>query len=116
MPAHRTDRVNGEMLREMADILRSVKDPRVSGGFLSVVACNVSKDFKFAKIYYSLLGGDPADTQKGLISASGFIRREIASRLNLRVTPELTFIHDNSIEHGAKITNILRGLDIKDEE
>ena len=118
MASYKKSRVNEEMMREMSQIVRTVKDPRVSSGFVTITHCDVSGDLKFAKVYYSVLGGDFAEVKKGLISAKGYIRREIAERLNLRNTPELTFVSDDSMEHGAKISKILSGmnLNLKDGE
>ena len=96
----------------MSQVLRAVKDPRVSSGFVTITRCEVSGDLKFAKVYYSVLGGDASEVKKGLISAKGYIRHEIAERLNFRNTPELTFIADNSIENGAKISKILSEMDL----
>ncbi|GHV13374.1 ribosome-binding factor A [Clostridia bacterium] len=110
MPSIRTQRVNSEMRREVADILRDVKDSKVSGSFITITKCDVTQDFKFAKIYFSVLGADATDAEAGLNSAKGFIRKEIASRMNLRATPELTFIRDEGIEHAAKITAMLKEL------
>ncbi|MCL2813471.1 MAG: 30S ribosome-binding factor RbfA [Oscillospiraceae bacterium] len=116
MPLYKTDRVNEGMLREMSQIVREVKDPRVNSGLVTITRCDVSRDLKFAKIYYSVLDGDFATVQKGLISAKGYIKYEIAQRLNLRNTPELTFISDDSMEKGAKISKILSEMIIPDEE
>lgn len=122
MGSYRLSRVNEEMTKEMANILREVKDPRVSGSFTVITGCEISADFKYAKVYYSFLDktASPEQTEekrkeikKGLISANGFIRRELARRLNLRVTPELTYIADTSAEYGDEINRILR--DIKNE-
>ena len=112
MSSYKISRVNEEMMREMSQIIRSVKDPRVNSGFVTITRCDVSGDLKFAKIYYSVLNGDFSEVKKGLISAKGYIRREIAERLNLRNTPELTFIEDDSIEKGAKISKILSGMNL----
>ena len=112
MASYKINRVNEEMLREMSQIVRTVKDPRVNSGFVTITHCDVSGDLKFAKIYYSVLGGDPGEVKKGLISAKGYIRREIAGRLNLRNTPELTFVSDDSIEKGAKISKILKEMNL----
>lgn len=109
-PSHRGQRVNEEIMRELCEILRTVKDPRVSGSFVSIIAVDASADLKFAKIYYSVMDADEKEVKKGLYSAVGYIRRELAIRLNLRATPELTFIRDTSIEHGAKISKILKDL------
>ena len=113
---YRKNRINESVAREVADIIREVKDPRVSSTFITVTSALVTADLKFAKIFYSFMDGDPKEIKKGLISATGFIRRELASRLNLRITPELNFIFDDSPQHGAQISSILKGLDIKPDE
>lgn len=116
MAKYRRDRINDEMRREMMDILRKVKDPRVQDAFVSVTAVDCTADLKYAKIYYSALRGDEKELSKGLKAATGFIRRELAAGLNLRITPELTFVRDSSITYGAHISSILNTLDISDEE
>ena len=115
MANYRIGRINDQMKKEIAGILRDIKDPRVSGSFVSVTGCEVTSDLKFAKVYYSVLTGDRKDVAKGLKSSAGFIRRQIAQNMNLRITPELTFVEDNSIEYGAKIEKILRGIEITPE-
>ncbi len=116
MAKYRRDRINDEMRREMMEILRKVKDPRVQDAFVSVTAVDCTADLKYAKIYYSALRGDEKELAKGLKAATGFIRRELAAGLNLRITPELTFVRDSSITYGAHISSILNTLDISDEE
>ena len=100
----------------MAGILREVKDPRVRDAFVSVTGADVTPDLKYAKIYYSHLQGDAKEVAKGLKSSAGFIRRMLAERLNLRMTPELTFIVDESIAHGAQIASLLSGLTYSDDD
>lgn len=109
-------RINEEIAREVGDILRSVKDPRISGSFISIVNVDTTADLKYCKIRFSVYTGDTKEIAKGLKSASGYIRRELAARLNLRMTPELTFIPDTSIEHGAHISALIESLDIKHDE
>lgn len=116
MAKYRRDRINDEIQKEMTSILRKVKDPRISDAFLSVTAADCTADLKYAKIYYSALRGDAKEIAKGLKAATGFIRRELARSLNLRITPELTFLPDTSIAYGAHIASILNGLDISDAE
>ncbi len=116
MAKYRRGRINEEIQKEMSSILRRVKDPRVSDAFISVTAADCTADLKYAKIYYSALSGDPKEVAKGLKAATGFIRRELARTLNLRITPELTFLPDTSIAYGAHIATILEGLDISPEE
>lgn len=116
MAKYRQGRINEEIQKEMTSILRRVKDPRVSDAFISVTAADCTADLKYAKIYYSALTGDPKEIAKGLKAATGFIRRELARSLNLRITPELTFLADTSISYGAHIASILEGLEITPEE
>lgn len=116
MAKYRRDRINDEMRREMMEILRRVKDPRIQDAFVSVTAVDCTADLKYAKIYYSALRGDEKELSKGLKAATGFIRRELAAGLNLRMTPELTFLRDDSITYGAHISSILNKLDISEEE
>lgn len=116
MAKYRQGRINDELQKEVAMILRDVKDPRVSGAFISVTAAEVTPDLKFAKVYYSALMGDKKEIKRGLISSAGFIRGQIAKRMNLRITPEITFVEDGSIEYGAKISKILEGITITDPD
>ena len=116
MAKYRQGRINDELQKEIAMILRDVKDPRVSGAFISVTGAEVTPDLKYAKVYYSALMGDKKEVRMGLASSSGFIRGQIAKRMNLRITPELTFIEDGSIEYGAKISKILEGITITDPD
>lgn len=107
---YHTGRVSEEISRELTDILRSVKDPRVSGSFISILRVDTAADLRNATVHYSVLGEGRDEVKKGLKSAQGFIRRELAQRLNLRVTPELCFIYDDSIEHGAHIAKLLEDI------
>ncbi|MBR3685936.1 MAG: 30S ribosome-binding factor RbfA [Clostridia bacterium] len=116
MAKYRQGRINDEFQKEIAMILRDVKDPRVSGAFISVTGATVTPDLRNAKVYYSSLTGDKKEIKKGLQAANGFIRSQIARRMNLRITPEIAFIEDGSIEYGAKISKILEGITITDPE
>lgn len=112
-------RVNDEIKKELTEIIRDVKDPRVSGSFISIMAVDTSKDLRYAKVYYSVLGPGKNKAGDGLRSASGFIRKELAHRLNLRYTPELHFIYDETEEKAAKTEELIRKIDslnIKKEE
>lgn len=116
MAKYRQGRINDEMQKELMAILRRVKDPRISDAFISITAADCTADLKYAKVYYSALRGDAKEIAKGLRAASGFIRRELAHSLNLRMTPELTFIPDTSISYGAHISSILNNLEISEED
>ena len=109
MANYRIRRINEEVSKEVGEILREVKDPRVSRNFISVTAAEVTPDLKFAKIYYSVVSPTDSlkDISKGLFSASGFVRGQLAKRLNLRQTPQLTFVYDGSAEKGAYISSLL---------
>lgn len=110
MPKYRRGRINDEMQSEVASILREVKDPRVKNAFVSVTGAEVTADLKYAKIFYSALHGDEKELARGLKSSAPFIRGELARRLNLRMTPELTFIRDTSLQHGAHIASLLHQI------
>ena len=113
MANYRINRINEEVQKELATILREVKDPRVSCNFISITAVDVTPDLKFAKVFYSVVAPnhDMKDIDKGLRSATGFIRQRLAKGLNLRQTPELKFIYDNSAENGAYISKLLRSVE-----
>lgn len=108
-------RVNTEVQRELSDIIRNMKDPRVAL-WTSVVAAQVAPDLKTCKAYISVLGGkkEQEDTIAGLKNAEGFIRRELARTLNMRNTPEICFVLDQSIEYGVnmsrKIDEVTRNI------
>ena len=124
MAKYRQNRINDAVALELAVIIREVKDPRVSESMITITSADVTADLKYAKIYYSVLGIDDDKEQikelaKGLRSAAGFMRGQLAKRLNLRATPELTFIRDESVAHGVKIAGIINSLNItplEDEE
>lgn len=104
-------RVNSEVHREISEIIREVKDPRV-GIMTSVTDVEVTPDLKYANIYISALGSEDASakTLEGLKAANGFIRRELARRLNLRNTPELRFLADDSLAYGMKMDKLINEL------
>ncbi|MDD6265058.1 MAG: 30S ribosome-binding factor RbfA [Clostridia bacterium] len=113
MSNYRRDRINDSMAKELTEILRSVKDPRVSSAFVSVTGVDCTPDLKYAKVFYSSIGGkdDEKGVQKGLDSAAGYVRKQLAIRLDLRNTPELRFVRDRSMEHGAHIMGILKKVE-----
>ena len=114
MASNRIHRINDEIQRELADQLRNLKDPRVSG-MVSITRVDTTNDLRYARVYVSVLNKDQEkDVLKGLKSASGFLRRELGHALQLRYTPELQFIGDDSIQHGAHILELLRQEEEKD--
>ena len=113
-------RVNGEVQRELSNIIRGgIKDPRVAP-MTSVVAVEVAPDLKTCKAYISVLGDEKAqeDTIKCLQSAEGYIRRELARKLNMRNTPEIKFVMDQSIAYGVAMSKMIDDVtrDLKEEE
>lgn len=112
-------RINMEVQRELSEIIRSeIKDPRVTGAMVTIVAVEVTPDLKYCKAFISVLGDQEKATGAlaGLKSAVGYIRRELAHRINLRNTPELTFILDQSIEYGVNMSRLIDEVtkDLKD--
>ncbi|MDN0031314.1 30S ribosome-binding factor RbfA [Oscillibacter ruminantium] len=118
MASNRIGRINEEIQRELAAQIRSLKDPRVSGtGMVSVTRVNTTPDLRYAQVFISVLDkAQEKDVLKGLKSAAGFLRRELGSSLRLRYTPELQFVADDSIEHGAHILELLRDVERKDAQ
>lgn len=105
MAGHKHDRVAEDIKREIVAIIRELKDPRVQSALLTIVRVEVSSDASYAKVYVSALEGiERAKTAViGLTAATGFVRREVGSRLHLRKTPELKFVADDSVEQGMKM-------------
>ena len=111
-------RINMEVQKELARIIREeIKDPRIHP-VTSVVACEVAPDLKTCKAYISVLGSEEQaeNTRKGLVNASGYIRRELARSVNLRNTPEITFIMDQSIEYGVNMSKKINELVFSEDE
>ena len=117
MASNRKGRINEELQRELSALIRTLKDPRVQQTMVSVTKVEATGDLRYAKVYISVLDKDKAkETLKGLKSAGGFLRREVASRLQLRYTPELIFEEDDSIAYGAKMYDLLRSLEVNEEQ
>ncbi len=116
MAFNRTERISEEIKRELSSVIRTVKDPRMSS-MTSIVSANVTKDLKYVKVYVSVLGNE--EEKKGTImalkSATGYIKKEIGSRLNLRCVPHPTFVLDTSIDYGMHINELLNKIN-KDGE
>ncbi len=116
MTNHRTARISEEIKKELSQMIRDeIKDPRVKG-LISITHVEVSKDLRYAKVFVSQLAGEEEEksTLKGLENAGGYLRSELAKRLQLRMTPELIFKPDSSMEYGAKINTILSSFNQKE--
>ena len=116
MPNYRMDRTSEDIMRELTAILRTVKDPRVTGSMLSIVRVDVTRDMSYATVFVSSMSGIGAakEAVKGLKSAAGYMRRELGLALKLRHTPELRFVADDSIAYSAGIAATLNRI-IKEE-
>ena len=112
MGSYRASRTEEDIKRELSDIIRSLKDPRISG-LISIVKLDLSRDMSYCKVYISAMEGMEAakNAVKGLQSAAGFIKRELNLRMKLRRLPEFKFIADDSIAYSAGIAKMLRDLD-----
>ena len=116
MASNRIGRINEEIQRELSDLLRELKDPRVHKTMLSVTRVETTPDLRYAKIFVSLLDKEyTKETLAGLKSSAGYLRRELGRSLQLRYTPELQWQADDSITHGAHILEILSKLDIPED-
>lgn len=112
----RLNRINEELKKEISQVLNyELKNPNVTG-MLSVTRVKITPDFKYAKVYVSILNSkNIKKTMEGLKESSGFIRSKIARTINLRITPELVFEIDDSLEQGARIDSILKDLNVNKE-
>jgi len=114
---YRINRISEEIRKEISEIIRyDVKDPRISE-LASIVKVEVTGDLRYAKIYVSVLGNeeDRKNTLEGLKKASGYIRRELGNRLDIRYTPELQFVSDHSIEYSVEISRKINELNLGQE-
>ena len=111
MPSFRLDRTSEDVKRELTDIMRGLKDPRING-LLSILKVDLSKDLSLCRVYISSLEGLEAakSAVEGLNNAAGYVRRELGQRIRLRRSPQIQFIADDSIEHRAHINKMLHDL------
>ena len=117
MSTYRLDRTNEDIQRILSSLLRTIKDPRVNQGMISVTAVETTGDLRYSKIYLSVMGlKNEKELLKGLKSAAGYLRHELGDALSLRYTPELIFELDKSIEHGANISRIMNDLEAAADE
>lgn len=113
MASNRINRINEQIQRELSELLRRVKDPRVQGTMISITRVETTPDLRYAKVYVSFLQEDKAaDAMKGLRSAGGFLRRELGGALGLRYSPELQWTLDDSIAYGAHILELINSLGV----
>ncbi len=109
MAGNRINRINEEIQKELSSLLRTLKDPRVQGGMVTVTRVDTTSDLRYAKVFVSTLDKErEKDLIRGLKSAAGYLRRELGQAMQLRYTPELQFVADDSIEYGAHILEMLR--------
>lgn len=115
MASNRIDRISEEVMKALAEALRNVKDPRVQNGLVSITHCEVTGDLRYAKVYISVFDSDEQakEVMKGLKSASGWLRREVGHKVQLRYAPELVFNLDSSMTHGAHISQVINELERK---
>ena len=111
MSQQRIGRINEEIQKELSSLIRTLKDPRVQNAMISITTVDTTGDLRYAKVYVSVLQKERArEVLKGLKSAVGFLRREIGQKLQLRYTPELVFVEDDSITKGARMYALLSSL------
>ena len=117
MASKRINGINQEIQKELANLLRTVKDPRVQNTMISITRVETTPDLRYAKVYVSFLEEHrAADAMKGLKSAGGYLRRELGRGLQLRYTPELVWALDDSITYGAKMLELINSLGVKADE
>ena len=109
MAKYRRGRINDAVAQELAIALGEVREPKVINNFVSVTRAEVAPDLKYASVYFSCIG-DSAEALAGLKKCTGMLRHHLATTLNLRITPELNFVKDGSIEHGARIAKKLEEI------
>ena len=117
MASNRIGSINEEIQKELASLLRNLKDPRVQNTMISITRVETTPDLRYAKVYASFLEDNKAnDALKGLKSAGGYLRRELGRALNLRYTPELVWELDDSITYGAKMLKLINSLEVSHDE
>ena len=117
MASNRIGRINEEIQKELASLIRNLKDPRVQDTMISITRVEATPDLRYAKVYASFLQEERAsEAMKGLKSASGYLRRELGRALQLRYTPELVWEQDDSIVYGAKMLKLINSLEVKNDD
>ena len=115
MAKYRRGRINDAVAQELAIALGNVREPKVIDNFISITRAEVAPDLKYATVYFSCIG-DAAEALAGLKKCTGMLRHHLATTLNLRITPELSFVKDGSIEHGALIARRLEEIKAHDAQ
>ena len=116
MASNRIGRINEEIQKELANLIRNLKDPRVQDTMISVTHVETTPDLRYAKVYVSFFQEERAEgALKGLKSAGGYLRRELGHALQLRYTPELVWALDDSITYGAKMLKLINSLEVKED-
>ena len=117
MASNRIGRINEEIQKELASLIRNLKDPRVQDTMISITHVETTPDLRYAKVYVSFLQEERAnDALKGLKSAGGYLRRELGRALQLRYTPELVWTLDDSITYGAKMLKLINSLEVSNDD
>ena len=117
MASNRIGRINEEMQKELAGLIRNLKDPRVQSTMVSITGVRATPDLRYAQVYVSVFEGEKAkEVMKGLKSAGGWIRRQLGSNLKLRYAPEIVWALDDSITYGAKMLKLINSLEVKHDE
>jgi ribosome-binding factor A len=117
MAKYRQAKIDEEIARALGEIMRTVRDARLEGCVFSITRVHAAPDLSTAEVFYSYLGSKSRDdVKKGIKSALGFIRSSLARKLSLRQTPELTFTYDLSMENGARIFELLKQVEIPEED
>ena len=117
MASNRIGRINEEIQKELASLIRNLKDPRVQDTMISITRVETTPDLRYTKVYVSFLQEDKAaDAMKGLKSAAGYLRRQLGTNLRLRYAPEIVWAHDDSITYGAKMLALINSLEVKHDD
>ena len=117
MASNRINRINEEIQKELSNLIRNLKDPRIQNTMISITRVETTPDLRYTKVYVSFLQEQKAaDALKGLQSAAGYLRRELGSALNLRYTPQIMWALDDSITYGAKMLALINSLEVKHDD
>ena len=117
MASNRINRINEEIQKELSNLLRTVKDPRVQDTMISITRVETTPDLRYTKVYVSFLQNEKeSEAMKGLKSAAGFLRRQLGTNLKLRYAPEIVWALDDSITYGAKMLNLINSLGVTHDD